>query len=200
MSEATHDNKKALRNELRQRLRRIGEDELAERSHAAAQRLFDEPVFDRARVVMIFLSMPNEIDTRPIALRCWQRQKTVTAPLVHFEQRHMIPVVIRSLNDPMDTDERGLSNPVEGGPMPIEDIDLLIVPGLGFDPQGHRIGRGAGFYDRFLSQPGFRATTFGLSFDEQVVDTVPTQAHDVPLDGLITDRRTLRFSAIHKGS
>ena len=195
MSDATHPNKKELRNELRQTLRGIDADDLTRRSHDAARRLFAEPAFVDARAVMLFLSMPHEIDTRPVALRCWQSQKTVAAPLVNFEQRHMIPVEVRSLNDPMPTDERGLANPVEGAPIPIEDIDLLIVPGLGFDLTGQRIGRGAGFYDRFLSQPAFRATTLGLAFDEQVVEHVPTDEHDVPLDGLITDRRTLRFPA-----
>ncbi len=190
-----HDPKKTLRSELRDRMRRIDARELTDRSVDAAGYLFDSAEFARADVVMLFLSMPHEIDTRPLAVRAWQLGKTVTAPLISFAQRHMIPVEVRSLSDPMETDERGLSNPVNGQPVPVDEVDLVVVPGLGFDLAGHRLGRGAGFYDRFLSQPAFTGSTCGYALDDQVVDAVPAHSHDVPLDMLVTDRRVVRFSS-----
>jgi len=185
--------KKALRTELRERLRSFDRAVMSERSTQAAERLAETPEFRRAEAVMIFLPLRDEIDARPVALRAWQSAKVVTVPLVSHAQKHMIPLVIRSLDDPMDVDAFGLRAPMSGEPYPVELIDLVVVPGLGFDLTGHRLGRGGGFYDRFLAQPGFAGDTCGLAFDEQVVDQVPAVEHDWPVDMLVTDRRVVRF-------
>lgn len=192
MNEPTGD-KKALRTRLRQQLRALDAETIHRRSLAAAEHLVATEAFHQARAMMLFLPLAHEADARPIALRAWQSGKTVTVPLVSYEQKHMIPVTIRSLDEPMETDGYGVRSPQTGEPYPVELIDLVVVPGLGFDPQGHRIGRGAGFYDRFLSQPGFRGVICGLALDEQVVDAVPVHPHDVRLDMLVTDKRVLRF-------
>jgi 5-formyltetrahydrofolate cyclo-ligase len=120
---------------------------------------------------------------------------TVTVPLVGRAQKHMIPVVVRSLEEPMDADHYGVHWPRSCEPFPIEMLDLVVVPGLGFDRQGHRIGRGGGFYDRFLAQPSFQATTCGLAIREQIVERVPAVDHDAPLDMLSTDTELIRFAA-----
>lgn len=189
------EQKKTLRARLRQQLRAMDAEAIRDRSAEATARLVATEAFQNARTIMLFLSLPQEIDTRTLAVRAWQGRKTVTAPLVSFAQRHMIPVELRSLSDPMVTDERGLRNPANAYPVPIEDVDLVIVPGLGFDITGQRLGRGAGFYDRFLGQPSFTGVTAGLGFDEQVIDAVPTQKHDVALDMIVTDRRTVHCGA-----
>jgi len=88
----------------------------------------------------------------------------------------------------------GLREPVEGMPVPVSDIDLVIVPGLGFDEQGNRLGRGRGFYDRFLSHRDFRGTACALAFEEQVVPAVPTGEGDMGVDMLVTDVRVRRFA------
>jgi len=131
---------------------------------------------------------------RPIALKAWQKCKTVTVPLVGYEQKHMIPVLLRSLDEPMNVDRYGVTTPGTGKPFPMMDIDMVIVPGLGFDTDGRRIGRGGGFYDRFLAHPSFTGITCGFALDEQIVDEVPTACHDVTLDMLVTDARELRFA------
>ncbi len=186
--------KKSLRAQMKRRLAGLEAQELRDRSRAAAERLCGLSAFERASAVMLFLPLPNEIDARPIALRAWQEGKTVTVPLVNFEQRHMIPVEIRSLTEPMTTDGHGIKRPAGACPVPVDLIDLVIVPGLVFDTQGHRLGRGGGFYDRFLAQPGFGGATCGFALDEQVVDSVPTHGLDVPIHCLVTDRRTLCFN------
>src|SRR5262249_59299424 len=73
-------------------------------------------------------------------------------------------------------------------------LDLIVVPGIAFDLRGGRLGRGGGFYDRFLSQPGLGATKIGVGLDEQVIaEEVPRDSWDVTLDGLVTPTRTLAF-------
>jgi len=184
--------KKTLRAALRERMRALSDDALKRRSLAACERLLGESAFRRASAVMLFLPLRYEVDATPIALRAWQDGKLVTVPRISHEQRHMLPVEIHSLSDPMHTDRLGVRTPAEGRPIPVGMIDLLIVPGLGFDRTGRRLGRGGGFYDRFMAQPAFRAVTCGLAVDEQLLDAVPTAGHDVSVDVVVTDQRVLR--------
>lgn len=192
MTERTGE-KGALRARLRQRLTMLDASDLAAQSRAAADRLAAEPEFQRAQTVMVFLPLAYEIDARPVALRAWQAGKTVAVPLVSWKQKHMIPVEIKSLDEPMNVDRYGVKTPRRGIPQPIDSIDLVVVPGLGFDTTGQRIGRGGGFYDRFLGHRLFRGAICGLGFDQQVIDHVPVAAHDMDLHMLVTDQRTLRF-------
>ena len=186
--------KKALRAQLRQRLQQLDAQDIHDRSQAAAQQLCQCKVFAKAQAVMLFLPMPHEVDAQPVAIRAWQMGKTVTVPLVSYEQKHMLPVEIRSLNEPMSTDRYGVRSPANGQPLPIDMIDLVVVPGLAFDREGHRVGRGGGFYDRFLAQPVFKGVTCGLCFDDQLLQEVPVVSHDVPLHMLVTDRQVLMFN------
>ena len=153
------------------------------------------PEFAQARVVMLYLSTAEEVDTCPLALRCWQAGKTVVVPKVSWDQRRMLPVEITSLQTGLTTSGQGVREPVGGKPVPVDFIDLVIVPGLGFTDTGYRIGRGMGFYDRFLGAPEFAGCSCGLAFEEQIVPSLPMLDHDVPLGMLATDRGIRRFAS-----
>lgn len=185
--------KKTLRAQLKATLRQFDHDWIEKHSHAAAHLLFDTAAFTKARGIMIFLPLPHEIDLCPVALGAWQEQMLVTVPLVSYAQKHMIPVEIHSLDQPMDTDHYGLRTPTNTAPIPVDQIDLVLVPGLGFDREGYRIGRGSGFYDRFLAQPAFNGTACGIGFEPQLLDQVPTASHDIRLDMLVTDQQVIKF-------
>lgn len=187
-------NKTAMRRELRQRLDAMTDPQRHAKSLAACRSAAELPEFAAARVVMIFLSTPTEVDTASLALRCWQAGKTVVAPKVSWDQRRMLPVEITSLRDGL-THTGPVREPIAGKPIPVELIDLVIVPGLGFTPRGYRIGRGMGFYDRFLAQPEFAGASCGLAFEEQVVSDLPVLDHDVPLHILVSDSAIRRFAA-----
>ncbi len=188
-------NKSVLRKQLRERVAALTDEARHHKSLAACSLLIGTPEFAQARVVMIYLSMPHEVDTAPLALRAWQQGKTVVAPKVSWDQRRMLPVEIASLQTGMTTTGPGVREPVAGNPIPIDFIDLVIVPGLGFSPTGHRIGRGMGFYDRFLAMPEFGGLRCGLAFEEQVVDELPVLDHDQPLGMLVTDHGIRRFAS-----
>ncbi len=143
---------------------------------------------------MLFLSTPLEVDTQPIALQAWADLKRVLAPRVSFDQRRMLPIEIHSLSSGVEEGYMGVREPAEGMPVPVSDIDLVVVPGLGFDLQGNRLGRGRGFYDRFLSHPDFRGVSCALALEEQIVDAIPTGPTDVRIHMLVTDRAVRRFS------
>lgn len=185
------ERKRRLRDELRRWLKGLSPEQAHARSLAAAQRLIDTEVFARATAVMLYLPLIGEVDTRPIALRAWQEAKTVTVPLVSHAQKHMIPVLLRSFEEPMNRDRFGVRSPQTGEPIPISMIDLVIVPGLGFDRSGRRLGRGAGFFDRFLARPEFGGVVCGLAFDGQIVDELPVDVHDIAMHMVVTDQQVI---------
>jgi 5-formyltetrahydrofolate cyclo-ligase len=183
-----------LRKLLRERLAGITPEARHERSVAACAVVAAMPEFVAAKVVMLYLSMPQEVDTSSLALIAWQNSKTVVVPKVSWDQRRMLPVEINSLNTEMRAAGPGVLEPIAGKPVPVEFIDLAIVPGLAFTLDGHRLGRGMGFYDRFLAQSEFVGLSCGLAFAEQIVDRLPVLDHDVPLSMLATDQGLCRFA------
>jgi 5-formyltetrahydrofolate cyclo-ligase len=188
--------KAVIRRQLRETLAAMADADRHAKSQAACRLVATSPEFDAARVVMLYLSTPTEVDTASLALKCWQQNKSVVVPKVSWDQRRMLPVEISSLKDAMTTSAGGaVREPVSGKPIPLDLIDLVIVPGLGFTPKGYRIGRGMGFYDRFLAQPEFVGLSCGLAFEEQVMADIPVLDHDMPLSMLVTNHGIRRFAS-----
>lgn len=189
-----HEQKVATRQRLREVLRAMSPDQRRRKSRAAADLILAAPEFAAARYVMLYIATSEEVDTAAIALRAWQEGKVVLAPKVFMADRTMLAVEISSLDSGMRPTRVGVLEPIAGLPVPPEFIDLVIVPGLGFGEQGQRLGRGGGFYDRFLSQPEFKGATCGLAFEEQVLPDLPMLPHDHPLKMLATDAKVRRFT------
>lgn len=185
--------KKELRQLLRDTVGKLSPTEQHQRSLRACARLMSTREYEKAEVIMVFLSLPNEIDTTPLVLRAWRDSKRVLAPKVSWEQRRMLPLEIHSLSDDVAQTTLGLREPVSGMPFPVGLIDLAVVPGLGYDLSGNRVGRGQGFYDRFLAHRDWRGTSCGLAFQAQVVDSVPITEEDMQVDMLVTETQVLRF-------
>ncbi len=190
----------SVKKELRQRLRNILADippqELETKSLRACHRLFEQPEYVKAEVIMVFLSLPTGIDTSPLVLRAWQDRKRVLAPKVSWSQRRMMPVEIRSLTDDLTVSHMGIREPVSGIPFPISMLDLVLVPGLGFDEYGNRLGRGRGFYDRFLAHPEFKGVACAMAFEEQMTPSIPAGPLDRHVEMLVTDEKVRRFKNV----
>ncbi|HVT88844.1 MAG TPA: 5-formyltetrahydrofolate cyclo-ligase [Tepidisphaeraceae bacterium] len=191
----TNTGKAAIRKRLREILAGMTDQQRHAKSVAACALITSSREFASAGTIMLYLSSPQEVDTSPLALRAWQTGKTVVVPKVNWNQRHMLPVEITSLHSDITTSGIGVREPVGGKPVPINLIDMVIVPGLGFSTTGQRIGRGMGFYDRFLAIPEFLGLSCGLGFEEQVIEQLPTLDHDMPLSMLVTDTGIRRFAS-----
>jgi 5-formyltetrahydrofolate cyclo-ligase len=107
----------------------------------------------------------------------------------------MMPIEIRSLTDDLLVSTMGIREPAAGIPFPISLIDLVLVPGLAFDEYGNRLGRGRGFYDRFLAHSEFHGVACGMGIEEQVTATVPAGPLDRPVEMLVTDQKVRRFKS-----
>jgi 5-formyltetrahydrofolate cyclo-ligase len=183
--------KDELRRRLRNSLLAISPELRKDKSRKACRNLIATEPFQNASVIMLFLSLPHEVDTAEAILHAWQLGKTVAVPKISWQQRHMIPVRINSLDTGFSTGSWGLRNPLTGVPIPFGQIDLVVAPGLGFDRTGSRLGRGGSFYDRFFANKDLAASRCGLAFAEQVLESIPTTENDEPVSFLVTDEEVI---------
>jgi 5-formyltetrahydrofolate cyclo-ligase len=186
--------KAEYRRVLRHRAASITATELARRSQATCLRIAATPEFQRARWVMIYLPLTREVDPTPLAIEAWESGKKVATPMARMEGGMMEPVELASLTEPMNVDRHGVRWPRSARPVPIDGLDLVIVPGVGFDLAGARLGRGGGYYDRFLPRLDPRAMRCGIALEEQLVQQLPTEPHDCRMSMTATERRVLVFA------
>lgn len=195
--------KKKLRQQVRAVLERMTPVQRATQSEQAQRALVALPEFASARSVMVYLPMVEEVRTDFIAQTAWGLGKRVLAPRVYLATGAMEALEIHSLSEGLCPGPYDIMQPSTGEPWPPAEIDLVVVPALAFCRQGGRLGRGAGFYDRFLLQArtgaprgngGIRfPVACGLAFGEQVIPEIPMFDHDQWLDIVVTDKETLRF-------
>jgi 5-formyltetrahydrofolate cyclo-ligase len=152
------------------------------------------PEMRAARAVMLFVSMEDEADTRPLIRRCLAAGKAVYAPACEPAARGLTPLRLHALED-LRPGFYGILAPPPGETCRPADLDLVLTPARAYDRGGNRLGRGAGYYDRFLAQPGMRALRVGVAFACQVLDAVPHEAHDLPVRILVTEDETIRCDA-----
>jgi 5-formyltetrahydrofolate cyclo-ligase len=188
--------KNQLRHQLQAGLRELSDEQRNEKSRKACAKLTATPQFQDAAVVMMYLPLPHEVDTSAAILHAWNLGKTVVVPKISWTQRHMMPVEINSLETGFSTDVRGLKNPITGVPIPLEEISLVVAPGLGFDRRGNRLGRGGAYYDRFFDSGQLSASRCGLAFTQQIVDSVPVTEHDRSVNMLVTDEEVIYFNPL----
>jgi len=182
-----------LRRKLLDCLLAIPSEQRSERSRKACRNLVSTEQFQGASTVMMFLSLPHEVDTSEAILHAWQLGKAVAVPKISWQQRHMIPVRINSLETGFSTGASGLRNPIAGMPVPFGEIDLVVTPALGFDKKGNRLGRGGSYYDRFFANEELKAARCGFGFAEQIVESIPVTEHDEPVDIIVTDEEIIYF-------
>lgn len=193
-----------LRRSMKAVLGRMEARTLAEGGAAAARRLEAADAWKHADLVLAFLSMPGEIDTAPLIAAARRAGKAVAVPGIEGDllRFRLMPAGEGAL--PRDRwgipvpDPRWPAADLAGrGPRQEPRRVLIVVPGLAFDREGNRLGRGKGFYDRFLAESRrARPAAIGFCLAAQLVDSVPVDAHDVPVDGVVTDGETLAFSAL----
>lgn len=171
--------KKELRSYIKTLKRQHTKEQLMEQSELILHKLENHPAFIVAKTVMLYSSLPDEVQTQAF-LEKWHLKKQIILPTVVGDD--IIPVAYGA-----DTSFAvGDFNILEPQDKPYTgDYDLIVVPGVAFDRQGNRIGRGRGYYDRFLCQH-LNVKRIGICFDFQLVDEVPTEPLDIRMDEVIS--------------
>ena len=176
--------KKELRRQIREAKKLVPLEEKLRRSAPIMNQVEQLPQFQQASTVLLYWSMDDEVQTHSFVER-WYRQKVLLLPCVVGDD-----LVLRRYTGPecMRAGEQfGIGEPT--GPVfdAYDSIDLIIVPGVAFDRQMNRMGRGRGFYDRLLKTTP-HAFKVGVAFDFQMVEEVPVEPFDVPMDAVVSER------------
>ncbi|MDR1679847.1 MAG: 5-formyltetrahydrofolate cyclo-ligase [Prevotellaceae bacterium] len=171
--------KSTLRKEIRQRKFAFSADELHRKSSAILQKLEQHPLFIQAKTVLLYWSLPDEVYTHDFVER-WSMQKTILLPIIIDDD------IAPYLFDGKENMQSGCFSISEPATAVCEDeINLAIVPGIAFSPQGQRLGRGKGYYDRFLAD--FHGKKIGICFDFQLLPEIPVEQFDVKMDEVISN-------------
>lgn len=179
-----------LRKALLLRRAALAPEQRRQQSRTICKRVEALPVFQRARLVAGYAPLPDEVDDRELLLAAAELRKRTALPRI--EGRGLLFHQWRP-GDPLVPGRFGIEEPEASAPsVEGREVELIIVPGVGFDRGGHRLGFGRGYYDRFLSQIPISGRV-GVAFDIQLVDRLPKEAHDVQLGWIVTPSEILRF-------
>jgi len=180
--------KQAMRVRMRELRDAIPPEERRSLAQQIEARLFALPALGDAETVMLFSSFGTEVPTQGMIERAWEAGQRVVLPLL----RHgAIRVAAVRRGQALRASGYGPMEPPDDEPVPAEEIEVVVAPGLAFDGHANRLGYGGGHYDRLLwrLQPG--AHTIGIGFHVQLVDAVPHGRSDWPLDAVVTDREVV---------
>ena len=141
--------------------------------------------FQKATCIFCYYSLPDEVDTHALIEKYAQEKKFIL-PVIHGDE-----LLLREYqpNDTMNASSFGILEPEGTNFTQYKAIDLVIVPGVAFDTQKNRLGRGKGYYDRILSK--IKAKKVGICFDFQLLGNVPTETFDIPMDKVVTQNEIL---------
>lgn len=181
------------KNKLRERflgsLRNQNEQDRLIKSRLIQKKLFSRPEFQSAQTILFYASFDGEVETFQMMKQSTQLNKKIALPKIDKGSKDFIPTLIKDI-DSLNDGPFGIKQPAHLSGMIVspDDLDLVIVPGLAFDKNHNRLGRGAGFYDRFLAVLPEDTPSFGLAFDFQLVDRLPhLEAHDMALTDVIVN-------------
>ena len=193
--------KREVRAVVRARLAELDGPQIQSKSRRLSEQLFPTSWWSQGQWVFVYIPMPGEVDTRFIVARAYREGKQVAIP--RMEGGDLAFYVYDGRTENLLPNQFGILEPDPTWKLvdpfvPTGRRLLVLTPGLAFDRCRRRLGRGKGFYDRFLNRlraahpAGSLSWAVGLCFDEQLVETVPVCDHDEPLEGIVTDREVIR--------
>ena len=185
--------KVALRKQIRGALQKISP---AARNAMSAQicgRLREQAIWKNAGSVLFFAPLPGKLDAWPLLEDALADKKIAALPRFDSASHGYVACRVQNLRSEIVTGQFGIREPgAKCVEIPLNRLDLVLVPGVGFDLQGRRLGRGRGFYDRLLADvDGIKC---GIAFDEQVVDEIPAGPQDVRLNFILTPARCVEIA------
>lgn len=184
--------KHALRTGLRQQRKAIPHPIRLKAARLVAQRALRCGALRRARRVAVYLSMGSELQTAPLIARLQARGIAVFAPVLRGGVMRFRPLRSAALQ----AHRFGMLQPRSGPALRVSAIDVVILPLLGFDARGNRLGQGGGYYDRALARTHFRPYRLGLAYAQQQVALLPTEPWDKPLHAALTERGLQQFARL----
>ncbi|MBQ0140333.1 MAG: 5-formyltetrahydrofolate cyclo-ligase [Kurthia sp.] len=190
-------NKKQYRKNMLIKLQNMAEEDYLRKSKMIHNKLLNMKEIQHAQIIALTISNFPEVNTKLLIEALWKIGKTIVIPKCHPKTKEMDFYVFQAY-DQLEIVYMNLSEPKIEITKKIrkEQIDLIISPGVVFDTSGYRIGFGGGYYDRFLQ--GFTKKTISMAFEIQIVEKVPVDAYDLPIEKIITEERIIHCNDVRK--
>lgn len=172
--------KAEIRRNAKTAVKSLSIDQKQSKSALIFKSIVDLDSIKSTKSVALYASLPDEVYSLE-AIEYLSESKRVFLPRVAGDDMDFYPYVAGTLS----TGAFGISEPQVGDAVEPSEIDVIVVPGVAFTISGKRLGRGKGYYDRYMSRSGFRATKVGVCYAEQIADDIPTEPHDIMMDCVI---------------
>lgn len=176
------ERKQALRKIVKERKASLSPEEIHKRSGIILNKVELLPFFEKSQIVLAYWALPGEVQTQDFILR-WHHEKTILLPVIDGENLLLRP--FEGIHRMQIQNSLGIAEPTGKNFTEWDLIDLAIIPGIAFDLQNNRLGRGKAYYDKLLVN--LKTFRLGVCFSFQVFDQIPSSVHDIPMDMVLTD-------------
>lgn len=181
--------KNEIRAQIKALKKQLNEQTKAETASAVFALLESCPEFQKAHTVLAYHALPDELPTQAF-LQQWANGKRLYLPRVNGDELDILPYSPESLHKGAFS----ILEPDGNEYTDVDTLDLIIVPAVAFDRRGNRLGRGKGFYDRLLQKA--KCPKIGIAYHFQLLDEIPAESHDIPMDKIITEQGILSINNI----
>ena len=191
--EEIREKKQEIRNSMISKLAALPPEELAVRNQAVENRLFEFANFLEARIALIYTPVQGEVDTADVIRRSYHYNKIIVLPAFDPVRHRMTLLKVDDVEKDLVQGPRGNlePDPSRCKAVPLDCLDIAIIPGLAMDEKGARIGTGQGYYDRLIPDLPITTRKVGLIFEDQILPIIPMEAHDKHIDIVITENRVI---------
>jgi 5-formyltetrahydrofolate cyclo-ligase len=185
--------KSQIRKEIAEKFAALSANEIAEKTKAIENRLFDFANFLESKIALLYVNNEHEVLTGNILKRAYTYNKIVVLPVYNTENFEMELKKVDNLEKDLNLGPRDILQPDESRckAVPIDKIDIAIIPAVALDEKGGRIGSGNGYYDRLIPRLAITTRKVALAFEEQIIPQVPIESHDKHVDIIITENRVI---------
>ena len=191
--EEIREKKQEIRNNIATILENLSDKEIANKFKQIEDNLFEFANFLEAKIVLLYVNNKTEVKSGNIIKRCFDHNKIVILPAFDIKKHKMKLMKVDDPDNDLITGPRGILEPDINRCkiVPVDCIDLAIIPGVAFDEKGGRIGTGEGYYDRFIPKLSVTTRKVALALECQIIQQVPVESHDKHVDIIITDERII---------
>ena len=191
--EEIRETKDEIRSNVAEALAALSAKEVEAKTTRIENRLFEFANFLEANIVLLYINSSCEVNSLKIIKRCFNYNKIVILPAFDTTKQKMKLIKIDNVDTDLTLGPRGIlePDPIQCNVVPIECIDIAIIPGIAFDEKGGRIGSGDGYYDRLIPSLSITTRKVALSLEDQIVPQIQMESHDKYVDIIITDKRII---------
>lgn len=191
--EEIREKKKEIRNQMASRIAALPSETLSAKIRAIENRLFEFANYLEARIALLYIPTETEVDTSGMIKRSYMYNKIVVLPAFDPDTQNINLMKVDDPDKDLIPSPRGnlMPNPARCKKVPMECIDIAIIPGLAMDEKGGRVGTGRGFYDRLIPELPVTTRKVGLVLEEQIIPMLPMESHDRHVDIVITEDRVI---------